>query len=195
MKKILLTLFVFLSIPSFAQYVESVAEFDFTKPGELVSDPPITFLQGTLDYLLDDKTIYANDGDVIMSFTDAGNGVVYNYVQEESDTIYFMQIRTWGEMKIRLGKNGYELQKIEFTGFTGELGNVNTVDKTWYGNGKHVSDVTFTNGTTLTVIYKVRVTYLKKAEPLKLLNHDNYSSFSGTSFKTIPLYFNQKVNV
>lgn len=195
-------MFVFLSAPSFAQYVESVAEFDFTKPEKLVSDPPISFMYGTLDYRLSDKTLYANDKDVIMSFTDAGNGVVFNYSLEESlttpgkiDTVFFMQIRTWGEMMVRLGTKGHELVRIEFTGFTGELGNVNTVTKTWYGEDKHASRVTFKNGTTLTAIRKVRVTYLKKAEPLKLIEPVNNASFSGTSLKTLPLYFNQKVTV
>ena len=197
MKKILLFVLALFSVQAFSQTVESVAEFDFSKPDSLVSNPPISIMSGSLDYLLNNKTLSANDGDVIMTFPSAGNGVVFGYEQgvSESELVYYLQIRTWGEMQIKLGKNGIELQKIEFTGFIGELSNVNSVEQTWFSSGQHVSSVTFKNGTTITAIRKIRVTYTKKPEPLKLLKPTNNSTFEGTSFKSIMLNFNQVVSV
>lgn len=188
MKKILLSLLALLSLQAYSRVDESVA-FDFTNPSILSFSPEVTIASGEGDVVLitDCKII---SGPVTISFSkDTGDqGVVIN-----NNGQFNLKIRNRAIMNIEVS-GGCTLSSVQFEGYLGDLGTVNTVTKRWEAYDTNTKSVSFPNATAATAITKISVRYSRPSTPLSL---SSSSPAEGSThigeFSAMDLHFNSNI--
>lgn len=211
MKKILLSLFSFIFLHSYAVDVRDVATFDFTNPHQLPISPAlspadINFLDKEGDVLvITNRTI--TEHDITISFSNATgySGAAINHYFEYGEngeilnSLYSLSIRNRASICFE-GKD-CNILSIEFRGDfgaltlpAGEPGSLNTVTKVWNNNGQRTSKVTFVNGVAAdTRIYGITVHYDRPAVPMTLLSSEPEDNSLLSSFSSMKLNFNTDI--
>ena len=208
MKKILLLLLAFVSLPGWAQLSE-VANFDFQKPSELKPTAVSPSPNNNTYVIISDYTF--QDEKISLSFiSDNYTGVAEMYTKliPGYPTQYYVGFSTNARMKFTAQSGSY-INKIEFTGSHTDLivnvGTFNVETNTWTATNSGSSEVIFSNPhTDHPMIYSIKVYYTAPSEIMhytwaEILDKDGVSvntySYSATeipevkSFKSLDITF------
>ena len=205
MKKVILFLFLLLSVQSYAQ-IKRTAVFDFTNPTAL--SPSITPANENAQNVIVTDKIFKSQG-VSISFATVGDFPIGARIQTSvynGNTSYYLRLSSISDMTFGV-ENGATLNEIKFSDETifgglylkeGEKGSIDPTEtyKKWEaGNANNVGSVTFRNSDKDSQFQKIYVTY---TEPSDVLSPSSTNIPQGgvvESFESLILNFSSNMEI
>ena len=184
----------FVSIQVYSQRTGTVV-FDFSNPETLNGSDNFTVPTSPGETQVNRYTF--TEGQVSLSFSNAGNGCAIDCVKDYNDNSlsYSFVVRGHGELIVKIKGKGYYLSTIQFDGSIGDLSNVNRSSKRWMANTDSETEARFMNGTQHTSIDKIIVTYTRPPESVELRSSAPKDGGKVSSFSEMSLRFNLPISV